>query len=199
VGMRFKPALTFFSTVALVFAVPAAAQRKTSKQPVKIVDITSRELIPEVLVLPTYGSFAGVAVYPGGQAKGSDRDYLDNPFIYRPGTAFKLNRGSFVGLPLGFVFIGKYTDMWGVMLVAKGYHPVLVSEYQLDEREEVVMTPVTDIKWDEFVKKEFESLVSGSKRINNCKLWFFPEKCEIEIRFDRKERELVQSFLKQTN
>jgi hypothetical protein len=197
-----KPVPSCFLVLALLLLVNSAyAQKKISKEPLKFVDIRTRETIPEVLVIPRYGSAMGVVVPPEGLGKGGRvRDYLDHPFVYRSGQAFKVKRTSFIGLPLLFVFIGKFTEVEGVMFVAKGYFPVWKSELYWGANQEVIMRPIDDKAGTELVEREFDSLMKGSKKLEQgCPVWDLPQGCNLEIKFDRKERELVQSFLKRVN
>jgi len=187
------------------FSERARAQHiKVPKEPFKIVDASTGKTIPEILVIPFYSSYKGVFIAPEGPSKATVHHYLKDPFIYRTGEPFVIKQPRvFIGLPLAIVFIGKGTDLNGVLVIAPGYRPLWTDNlwsYSGNSRYErkFQLTPVSDKEWSLLLEKELSPFVKGASRINdNCQLWGDPEKCSLEIKYNKKERELVYSFLQQ--
>jgi hypothetical protein len=131
------------------------------------------------------------------------RIYLDNPFVYRTGEPFKVKQPRvFTGLPLLFVFIGKGRDINGILVVAPGYRPLWTEDLgwypgNPSYERKLQLTPISDNEWSLLLEKELSPFIKGASRINeNCHLWNL-EKCPLKINYNKKERELVRSFLQQ--
>jgi hypothetical protein len=51
-------------------------------------------------------------------------------------------------------------------------------------------------RWLELMKSDLDPVLKKSSRLReNCELWQIGERCNLKIKYDRKERELVRSFL----
>jgi hypothetical protein len=184
--------------------VQERSTRKYLKKPFQVVDASTRKTIPEILVIPRYFSAIEILIVPEGPGRGTARNYLDKPFVYRTGEPFIIKQPKvFTGAPLLFVFIGKFRDIDGILVIAPGYRPLWTDDlwwypgYPNYERK-LQLTPISDNEWLLLLEKELSPFVKGASRVNeNCQIWNLPEKCTLEIDYDKKERELVRSFLQQ--
>ena len=149
-----------------------------------------------------------MGVLPEGPSRfTANRNYLDKPFVYRTGEPFKIRKQpkAFPPVPLLlFVFVGKVRDIDGILVIAPGYRPLWTDDlwWYPDSRNErkLQLTPISDHEWLLVVEKQLSPFVKGASRINeNCQIWNLPEKCNLEIDYDKKEREVVRSFLQQTH
>jgi hypothetical protein len=181
-----------------------AQHTKVPKEPFQVIDASTGKTIPEILVIPLYSSYKGVFVPPEGPSKTTVRIYLDNPFVYRTGEPFVVKQPRvFTGLPLIFVFIGKGTDLNGILVIASGYRPVWTDDLwwypgNPDYERKLWLYPISDSEWSQLSEKELSPFLKGASRIHdNCQMWDLPEHCNLKIQFDKKERELVRSFLQQ--
>ena len=185
------------------FSERARAQHtKVPKEPFQIVDASTGKTIPEILVIPLYSSYKGIFIAPEGPSKAIVRSYLDNPFVYRTGEPFRVKQPRvFTGLPLLFVFIGAGKDLEGILVIAPGYRPLWTNDLwwypgnPTDERK-LSLTSVSDNEWSQLLEKELSPFLKGASRINdNCDMWTLPERCKLKVQYNKKERELVRSFL----
>jgi hypothetical protein len=177
----------------------AAQHTKVPQEPFQIVDASTGKAIPEVLVIPLYSSYKGVFIPPEGPSKAAVRSYLDNPFVYRTGEPFVVKQPRvFTGLPLIFVFIGESKDLNGILVIAPGYLPLWTEDlwwYPGHERR-LKLTPISDREWSLLLEKELSPFLKGASRIkDSCQLWSLPERCNLKVQYDKKERELVRSYL----
>lgn len=218
-GHERRPALLRkISTVALVCSLllvvlsldcppgrARAQHAKVPKEPFKVVDAVTGKTIPEILVLPLYSSYKGVFIPPEGPSKATERLYLDHPFVYRTGQPFVVKKPlAFIGLPLLLVFIGKGRDLDGVLVLAPGYRPLWTDDLWWypdnpnDERK-LRLTPISDEEWSQVLEKELSPFLEGASRIKeNCQLWELDPKCTVNVEYNKKERELVRSFLQRS-
>ena len=204
-----------FSTTALVcllilavvnpdcFYGRASAQHvKVPREPFQVVDASTGKTIPEILVIPLYSSYKGIFIAPEGPSRAITRTYLDNPFVYRAGEPFIVKQPRvFTGLPLLFVFIGKGRDLNGILVIAPGYRPLWTDDLwwypgNPDYERKLLLTPVSDNEWQLLLEKELSPFLKSASRINdNCRMWDLTERCDLKIRYGKKKRELVRSFL----
>ena len=102
-----------------------AQQKKVPKEPFQVVDASTGKTIPKILVIPRYSSAIGIFIAPEGPSRGSVRNYLDKPFVYRTGEPFIIKQPKFfTGVPLLFVLIGKARETAGILVIAPGYLPL---------------------------------------------------------------------------
>lgn len=182
----------------------ASAQKKrVPEEPFQVVDASTGKTIPEILVIPLYSSYKGVFIPPEGPSKASVSNYLDNPFVYRTGEPFKVKQPRvFTGLPLLFVFIGEGRDLEGVLVIAPKYRPLWTDDlwwYQWNPSYErkLELYPVSDSEWLQLLENELSPLLKGASSINgNCRMWGLPEDCDLKIRYGKKKRDLVRTFLR---
>lgn len=177
-----------------------AQQRKIPKEPLQVRDASTGRLIPELLLIPRYSSFTGTSTLFGeGPGRGTDRDYLAKPFIYRTGTPFilKLPKSVGIGLP-GLLFMGKGRSMQGVLMVARGYRPLWLTDlWSVGADRQLQLTPLSDAEWSRLLTGTLGPLQQDASRISSdCSFWDVPTPCSLEIHYSRKERELVRSFLR---
>lgn len=197
-----NPALVLFVVAFsfLFYSDVAAQQRKIPKAPFLITDAATNKPIPEVLVIPRYTSFHGVSTLLGeGPGKGTDRDYLDKPFVYRTGEPFKLKLPKSGGLPLiPFVFIGTGRSIQDVLFIAPHYRPHRVSDlWSTGMERRLQLNPISEPEWRSLLEKELSSLMQDSATVgDNCRFWDLPDKCTLIIYYDQKERDLVKAFLR---
>jgi hypothetical protein len=178
-----------------------AQQSKIPKEPLQVVDASTGKLIPELLLIPRYSSFKGTSTLLGeGPGRGSDRDYLAKPFVYRTRTPFilKLPKSAGFGLP-GLLFIGKGRSIEGVLLIAPGYRPQwFTSLWSVGSERKLQLAPISDNEWSLLLEKTLSPLEKDVSKISdNCSFWDIPTPCSLEIHYNKKERELVRSFLRQ--
>jgi hypothetical protein len=201
------------STIVLIGLLPVvslsglsnsamAQQSKIPREALQVVDASTGKLIPELLLIPRYSSFKGTSTLLGeGPGRGSDRDYLAKPFVYRSGTPFilKLPKSTGFGLP-GLLFMGKGRSIQGVLLIAPGYRPLwFTSLWSVGSKRRLQLTPISGNEWSMLLEKTLSRLVKDVPRIEgNCSFWDIPAPCSLEIHYNKKERELVRSFLHKT-
>ena len=183
-----------------------AQHKKVPDEPFQVVDAISGKTIPEILVIPLYSSAKGVFIAPEGPSKFTLRIYLDNPFVYSTGEHFVIKQPRvFNGLPLLQVFIGKLTDLEGILVIAPGYRPLWTNDLwwypgHPDYERKLTLYPISAAQWSQLSRQELSPFLKGQSRIkDNCKIWNLRERCNLKIRFDKKERELVRSFLQQAS
>lgn len=208
-----RPMLRRILTIALVcplllaagFFEPAKAQRnKVPKEPFQIVDVFTGQSIPEILVIPRYSSGVGIFIPPEGPSKSSVRNYLDNPFIYRAGEPFIIKQPKvFIGAPLLFVYIGEVRDLEGILVIAPGYHPLWTDDLwwypgNPTYERKLALSPISDSGWSLLLEEELSAFLTGASRVNeNCEIFHLPKKCNLRMKYNKKERGLVRSFLLQ--
>jgi hypothetical protein len=178
-----------------------AQQSKIPKEPLQVVDASTGKLIPELLLIPRYSSFKGTSTLLGeGPGRGSNRNYLAKPFVYRTRTPFVLKRPKSTGFSLpGLLFMGKGRSIEGVLLIAPGYRPLwFTSLWSVGSERKLPLTPISNNEWSLLLEKTLSPLEKGVPRIeDNCSFWDIPAPCSLEIHYNKKERELVHSFLQQ--
>ena len=173
------------------------------KDPVQFVDASTGETIQELLAIPRYNSFKGVATLLGeGPQCGTYRDYLANPFIYRPNSSFNPKQPRATAL---FGGLWAYTfngiSLEGVMVLAPGYQPYkFIDFWPNTPQRRVKLNPVSSQKSAQELQKISNLLRKDLLKMSDdeCYFWDLPSPCVLEIRFKPKERELVNSFLQQT-
>ena len=178
-----------------------AQQHTIPRQPLEIVDGSTGQVVPELLLLPRYSSFKGTSTLLGeGPGVGTNGNYLAKPFIYRASTPFKLKlpKSAGIGLP-GLLFIGKGRSIEGVLVVAPGYRPVWFTNlWSVDPERKLQLTPITEREWSKLLTTDFDQLAEGVLRIeSDCSFWDMPSPCSLEIHYNKNERKLVRDFLKQ--
>jgi hypothetical protein len=121
------------------------------------------------------------------------------PEVYRAGTPFILKLPKSRGLLLGpFAFIGKGRSLWGVLVFARGYRPQWFINLWADDRK-LQLTPVSGDDEAVLIGELLSPLGQGVPHTRDeCSFWQLPAECKLEIHFDKKERELVRSFLQQS-
>ena len=181
-----------------------AQHKKVPKDPpLQVVDTSTGKTIPEILILPLYSHYAGVFIAPEGPAYAKSHFYLDHPFIYRAGEPFKIKQPrEFTGLPLLMVFIGEGRDLDGIVVVAPGYRPLWTVDlwwYPPYERK-LKLTPVkNDDEWSQILETDLKPFLNGASHVREgCELWNLKGKCNLKVKYDKKERRLVSSFLQPT-
>ena len=185
------------------FSERASAQhKKVPKEPFQIVDASTGKTIPEVLVIPLYSSYKGVFIAPEGPSRAIVHDYLDNPFVYRSGEPFNIKQPRvFTGLPLLFVFVGEGKDLGGILVIGKGYRPLWTDylwccPWDPKYKRELQLSPISESQWSKLLEKELGPLLKNDSTIrDNCEMWDLKQPCDLDIRYNKKERELVRSFL----
>lgn len=210
VDNSFSYFFTFIFSLLLIlqcFVVITDAQHKRiPKEPFQIVDASSGKIVPEVLIIPMYYSASGVytASPKTTGAMPVVKQYLKHPFLYKTSEQFLVKKPMFFkGLPLLFVFIGQFKDIQGVLVIAKGYRPLwtddLWTETSYNRERKMKLTPISNEEWSSLLKNELNPLVKGDSQITSgCKMWDFPAECALKIDFKKKEKEMVSSFLLQT-
>lgn len=178
-----------------------AQQRRIPREPLQVIDASTGRLVPELLMIPRYSSFTGTSTLLGeGPGRGTDRDYLAKPFVYHTGDPFilKLPKSTGVGL-LGLFFVGRGRSIRGVLIIAPGYRPLwFTSLWSVGSERRLQLTPISDNEWSSLLGTALSPLERDVLRINdNCSFWDIPTPCSLEIHFNRRERELVRSFLQQ--
>jgi hypothetical protein len=175
-----------------------AQQRKIPKAPLLIVDASTRELIPEVLLLPRYSSFRGTSTLLGeGPGCGSNRSYLAKPFVYRSGTSFRLKLPRSPGFVLpGLLFIGTGKSLYGVLVVARGYRPLwFTSLWSVGSERTIKLTRISNEEWTSLLGETLGPLEKDVTRIeDNCSFWGEPSPCSLGVHLKKKEREVVRKF-----
>lgn len=191
--------LTVVSMNCFSICVEAQQNKKTYKEPLQITDASTGKRIPEVLVIPRYSSVAGILIAPEGKGKATYRDYLDKPFVYRAGEQFIIKKlPRFTGIPLFPVFIGKGRKTEGVLLIAPKYRPLWVDNSMPTENKKgVQLAPISDDEWSSLLEKKLNPLAKDDFLIiDDYRFWGLFENSRIlHIYFNKKERELVHSFL----
>lgn len=179
-----------------------AQQRKIPKEPFQVVDASTGKLISEFLIIPRYSTFQGISTMLGeGPGSGTYGYYLDKPFIYRSGEPFIIKRPKSTGLNIGFLFVGKGRTLNGIIIVAPKYRPLFVSDlWSMQGQRKLQLTPISDDEWSVLMRKQLNPLTKDAFLIcDDYRFWDLPEKkCKLEIQYNRKEREVVRSFLQQT-
>lgn len=196
--------LLALSTLAVLHERTMAQHTKVPKEPFQVVDASTGKSIPEILVIPVYSSYKGIFIVPEGPSKATVRTYLDNPFVYRTGEPFLIKQPRvFTGLPLLFVFIGKGTDLDGMLVIARGYRPLWTDDLwwypgNPGYERKLTLYPISNDEWSQISRQDLSFSGKGTAhKKNNCEIWSLPEPCKVKSRFDKEERELVRSFLQQ--
>lgn len=180
-----------------------AQQRRATKEPFQIIDASTGKTISEVLIIPIYSSASGIFVAPEGPSKiNSINHFSNNPFVYRSGEPFRPKRPQFFsGLPLFPVFIGKSREIEGIVVIAPRYRPLWFEDLWwypkfAGDKRLMQLTQISDDEWSLLLKKELSPLVSGAPRTNeNCQIWHITGKCALDFDYNKKERDLVRSFI----
>lgn len=193
-------AMLIVTTVGLgAFTEPANAQRtRVPEDPVQIVDAVTGETISEVLVLPCYSFYKGMFIAPEGPSKAIVRNYLDHPFVYRAGAPFKIKHPrALIGLPLLMLFIGQGRGVDGILVVARDYYPLWTDDLWWPPRQQrkLKLSPIPRERWLRLMKSDLYPLLNSSRLKENCDIWRVGERCDVKIKYDKKERELVRLFL----
>ncbi|HTG94043.1 MAG TPA: hypothetical protein VL866_15735 [Pyrinomonadaceae bacterium] len=167
---------------------------KVPKDPVQFVDAVTGETISEVLVMPRYSLYRGVFIAPEGPSKAIVSNYLDHPFVYRAGDPFKIKQPRvFVGLPLLMVFIGQGKDLDGILVVARDYFPLWTEDLWLPK---LKLSPIPHQRWLELMTNDLQPVLNNRSHLKeNCEIWQIGERCNLKIKYDKKERALVRSFV----
>lgn len=178
-----------------------AQQSKIPKEPLQVIDASTGKPIPELLLIPRYSLFKGTSTLLGeGPGRGTDRNYLAKPFAYHTGTPFilKLPKSTGFGLP-GLLFMGKGRSLDEVLVVAPGYRPLWFSSlWSVGSERKLQLTPISDNEWSQLLEKMLSPLEKDVALISdNCSFWDIPAPCSLKIHYNKKERELVRSFLRQ--
>ena len=185
--------------IGLLAASVMGQQKSIPKEPLQVVDASTGQLIPELLLVPRYGSGKGISTLLGeGPSWGVGHDYLAKPFIYRSGTPFILKRPKSIGLAVPYLFaIGKGRSLYGVLLVARGYQPRwFTSLSSVGSERKIKLTPVSDDEWSSLLEKTLSCLEDVTLIKDDCSFWDVPTPCSLEIHYNKKERELVRAFLR---
>ena len=186
--------------IVLLAASAMAQQRSIPKEPLQVVDADTGESIPELLLVPRYSSGKGISTLLGeGPSWGWGHDYLARPFIYRPGTPFILKRPKSIGIAVPYLFaIGKGRSLYGVLLIAPGYQPRwLTSLSSVGSERKIKLTPISADEWTSLREKMLSRLQDLNPINDDCSFWSVPTPCSLEIHYNKKERELVRSFVRQ--
>jgi len=178
------------------------AQLTIRKDPVQFIDASTGEAIQELLAIPRYNSFKGVTTLSGeGPQRGTDRDYLANPFIYRPNSSFNPKQPRSTALYGGlWAYSFKGVSLEGVMVLAAGYQPyTFIDFWPNTPQRRVKLNPISSQKSAQELQKISTLLRKDMLKMSGdeCYFWDLPSPCVLEIRFKPKERELVHSFLRQ--
>ena len=183
-----------------------AQHNKVPKEPFQVVDASTGETISEILAIPLYYYYAGIFIAPEGPSWARSHAYLDHPFIYRSGEPFRIKQPRvFTGLPLVQVFIGQGRDLEGMLVVAPGYRPLWTNDlwccpYDKNYERKLTLTPLSNEEWLRILQTDLRPFLNGAERIrDNCQLWNLDEKCNLKLKYDKKERNLMQSFLQRTS
>lgn len=197
--------LRILPAILLVGVLPVSVMgqpKKIPKEPLQVVDADSGKLIPELLLLPRFFSFTGISTLLGeGPGRGTYRYYLAKPLVYRTGDPFVLKPPKSNGFNLpGLLFIGKGRTVYGVLLIAPGYRPQwFTSLWSIGSERKLRLTPISDNDWSLLLEKKLSRLEKDVTRIEeDCPFWSVPSPCSLEIHYNKKERELVRSFLRQS-
>ena len=201
-------AILFLLTISVMAlaCVPyhGKVQLTIRKDPVQFVDASTGEAIQELLAIPHYNSFKGVSTLIGeGPQRGTYRDYLANPFIYRPNSSFNPKQPRSAGLYGGplWAYTFKGVSLEGVMILAPGYQPyIFIDFWPNTPQRRVKLNPISSQKSAQELQKISTLLRKDKLKMSGdeCYFWALPSPCVLEIRFKPKERELVHSFLQQT-
>ena len=187
-----------------VFVNSADSQkRRVPNDPFLFTDANTGKTIPEVLILPLYYKAGGIIVLsPKVTGTATVKIYFKHPFIYKNGGQFNVKKPNiFVGLPLLFVFIGKFSDIRGTFIVAPGYKPVYTDDlwdsyYDPTKQRELKLTPVSEYEWNSYLQKDLKPFAQGESKITeNCRIWQPEGLCEYNITFKKDEKKFVQTFL----
>jgi hypothetical protein len=194
------------SLIAIAFSSGVMAQQKNiPKNPFKFRDAVTRKPIPEVLVLPRYRSAKGIFLAPEGPAKGTHRNYLAKPFMYRTGAPFILEPPEFRGLALLPVLIGEGADIEGIMIVAPKYRPMWFDNlwqirdiWNTRDIRDLRLTPIRDKEWSALLEKNLNPLTDDSVlTVDDFQFWrlYEAEPSSLYVDYDKDERQLVRGFL----
>jgi hypothetical protein len=174
------------------------AKASVGSEPVRFVDATSGQTLSEVLVIPRYTSYSGIALWGAGHgpSAGTDKIYVAHPFRYRDGDRFTPDEPKTFALGgPGVVWILSGTTVDGVVIVAPGYAPVWVDNFWGDQRhwELAPLSPPDSLH--ELVR--LRELLSRTQldRIEDYGLWSLGNNYNLEIRFSQSERQQVITFL----
>ena len=196
--------IAILSFIAFSFSSGVLAQqRKIPKNPFRFSDAVTEKPIPEVLVLPRYFSAKGIFIAPEGPAKGTYRNYLDQPFVYRTGAPFILKTPKFSGLPLFPVLVGKGGSIEGILIVAPKYRPIWFDNlwqtrdiWNTRDIRDLQLTPIPDNEWSLLLEKKLNPLTEASVlSVDDFQFWgLYEAERSLYIRYDKDERELVKNF-----
>lgn len=139
-------------------------------------------------------------MYGEGPQRGIDRDYLAKPFIYYTRNNFKPKQPKSPAVVLPpFVFVGKGITLEGVLVLSPGYQPQWFTNlWSIGSERKLQLTSISNTEWSSLLEKTLSPLVNDTSHIKDeCSFWDIPTPCNLEIRFNKKERELTRSFLQQ--
>jgi hypothetical protein len=194
------------SFIAIAFSSGVMAQKKKiPENPFKFRDAVTGKPIPEVLVLPRYRSAKGIFLAPEGPAKGTHRNYLDKPFMYRTGAPFILETPKFHGLALLPVLIGEGADIEGIMIVAPKYRPMWFDDlwrtrdiWNTRDIRDLRLTPIRDKECSALWEKNLNPLTDDAVlTVADFQFWrlYEAEPGSLYVDYDKDERQLVRGFL----
>lgn len=175
-------------------------QRRISVEPLRVVDASLETQIQEVLVIPHYSSFDGVAVTPEGPAQAIRHDYLAKPFIYLPGRPFKPRQPNSAGVFWGPIFTGKVISLEGVTILAAGYQRNVVNDFWqvYSFGRQLGLTRISPQASSRELQTALDNLQKSKlETADEAGFWGLADSHRLEIRFTPEERELVVNFLKQ--
>ena len=189
--------LTFISLSYFSESV-SAQKRKIPREPFQFTDATTGEKIPEVLVITRYMSSTGLVPSVLLPKKDIFRNYLDKPFIYQSGKPFIINGPKFNKVPVIQLSVGIGRDVESVLIVAPKYRPLAFSNLWIPgDIRKVQLTPISDEEWQKLLREKLNPLTEQSViESDDYRFWDLPnEKFTLHIYYDKKERELVKTFL----
>ncbi len=176
------------------------AQRLVRNEAIQFTDASTGKGIQNVLVIPYYSSFDGLAVTPEGPNRGTQHGYLAAPFIYRAGTPFSPNQPKSTGVFWGPLYTGKEIILERVIVVAAGHRRQWFSDLwsAASQQRRVRLNPISPQASSRelqtaLVSLEKDKLSTPEER----SFWELTSSTPIGVRFNPTERELVRSFIRE--
>jgi len=173
------------------------AQLEVRHDPFILLDKQSSQYAGEVLVVPRYSSFQGVASGGGhGPGAGRDRVYLAAPFLYRSGEPFIPEQPNSAGFVAAGAFLGKGVSLDGVLIVAPGYRPIwLWSLWDKGSSRSITLVPLSREDGARQLHEVSALLHKEFLRGDERELWSLGGDATIEVRLAPDEIATVDAFL----
>jgi hypothetical protein len=162
----------------------------------RFVDSASGATVPEVLVLPRFASYSGVATGhgSGNMAKAA---VVAEPRIQRSGETLLLSGGSILGLWWAFVVVtGRYLSLDGALVVGAGYRAAWVEHpWKKGVFEPLILYALPPEQASAQLEAVAALLGQQSITVDEALRIGIPSTIPVRVQLDGKEKQAVRDFV----